>query len=111
MPVLETAYASRHDTPILMPTYRWADAKMDETMGEEAREITAFVREKLQEMRGAADVQDDGQRDLTALYPNTSFGAEKVESVFGPDLERLQVLKRKYDPECMWNTRYPLAPA
>ena len=70
VPVNEMAYASRHDAAIIVPDYRWVDSKMDETMRKEAREITAFVRDKLQEMRVAADVQDDGQRDVTAMYLN-----------------------------------------
>lgn len=110
VPVSEMAYASRHDTALIVPDYRWDDPKMDETMREEAREFTAFVREKLQELRVAADVQDDGQRDVTAMYPNVSSGVEKVKSVYGPNLERLQTLKKKYDPDCMWNKWYPITP-
>ncbi len=111
VPVSETAYAARHDTALFMVDYRWDDSKLDVTMREEVKETTAFVREKLQEMRVAADVQDDGQRDVTAIYPNISFGAEKMKSVFGPNLERLQRLKKKYDPDSMWNKWHPISPA
>ena len=79
---------------------------------EEVTGITAYVREQLQQKKVPAEIQDDGQRDITAIYPNISAGGEeKAKSVFGPNLPRLQALKQKYDSEVMWNKWFPIMPA
>ena len=106
-----TAYSGRYNNAWMMPDLQWDDPSLDAKMRQEVTSITAYVREKLQEKRIAAEVQDDGQRDMTAIYPNISAGGEeKAKSVYGSNLPRLQVLKQEYDPECMWNKWFPITP-
>lgn len=107
-----TAYSNRYNNAWIMPDLQWDDPSLDAKMREEVTAITAYVREKLQERKIPAEVQGDGQRDVTAIYPNISAGGEeKAKSVFGSNLPKLQMLKQKYDPECMWNKWFPIMPA
>ena len=111
VPAASTAYAGRYNNAWLMPDLQWNNPSLDAKMREEVTAITAFVREKLQEKKVTAEVQGDGQRDVTAIYPNISAGGEeKAKSVFGSNLPRLQALKHKYDPDSMWNKWFPIAP-
>lgn len=56
-------------------------------------------------------MQDDGQREVTAIFPNVSSGIEKSMSVYGNNLPKLRELKAKFDPHSMWNKWYPIEPA
>ncbi len=112
VPSSSTAYSGRHASAWILPDLQWNDPTLDAKMREEVTAMTAFVREKLQEKKVAAEVHDDGKPDVMAIYPNISVGGEeKAKSVFGPNLPRLQVLKQKYDPEIMWNKWFPITPA
>jgi FAD/FMN-containing dehydrogenase len=44
-------------------------------------------------------------------YFNASFGNEKPSLVFGDKLPRLRELKRKYDPNHVFNKWFPIVPA
>ena len=110
VPPTATAYSSRTNTAMMFPDLRWDNPKLDSTVRSETSAITAFVREKLKEARFAAKVQDDGQRDITAIYPNVSGGVAESKSVFGPNLERLKEIKKKYDPTFLFDKWYPISP-
>jgi hypothetical protein len=78
-------------------------------MRSEVTGITRHVRERVREQKGG---NLNGPRDETAIYPNISAGGEeKAKSVFGPNLPRLQALKKKYDPDFIWNKWFPIVPA
>ena len=112
VPSPATAYSGRYNNAWIMPDLQWNDPSLDAKMREEVTAITAFAREKLQEKKIPSEIQNDGQRDVTAIYPNISAGGEeKAKSVFGSNLPKLQALKQKYDPECMWNKWFPITPA
>ena len=107
-----TAYSGRFDNAWMIPDLQWDDPSLDGQMREEVTAITAYVREQLQQKKIVAEVQEDGQRDVTAIYPNISArGEEKAKSVFGSNLPKLEQLKRRYDPELMWNKWFPITPA
>ena len=107
-----TAYPGRFDNAWMIPDLQWDDPSMDLKMREEVTSITAYIREQSQQKKVATKIQDDGQRDVTAIYPNISAGGEeKAKSVFGSNLPKLQALKQKYDPEFMWNKWFPITPA
>lgn len=111
VPADATAYSARYNTALVVPSFLWQDPKLDQTMRSEASALTTYIREKLREAGVKAGVQADGQRDVTAIYANVSGGAEKSKSVFGSNLPRLQALKKRYDPNLMWDKWYPITPA
>ncbi|GES63905.1 hypothetical protein ATETN484_0009059200 [Aspergillus terreus] len=109
VPIDATAYSGRFDVAWMIPDLQWDDPAMDSTMRMEVTSITAHIRERVREAKGG---HVNGPRDATAIYPNISAGGEeKAKSVFGPNLPRLQVLKRKYDPDFIWNKWFPIVPA
>lgn len=108
IPIDAMAYSGRFDTAWMLPDLQWDDPSLDATMRREVTSITGYIREQMQ----ARNVQAPGDRDVTAIYPNISAGGEeKAKSVFGPNLPRLQQLKRKYDPDFIWNKWFPIMPA
>lgn len=111
VPADATAYSARYNTALVVPNLRWQDPKLDQTMRSEASALTAYIREKVREAGIKAGVQTDGQRDVTAIYANVSGGAEKSKSVYGSNLPRLQALKKKYDPNLVWDKWYPIIPS
>ena len=52
-----------------------------------------------------------GDRDFEAVYPNVGAKDERLENVFGSNLGRMREVKRKYDPEMLWDKWYPVTPA
>ena len=111
VPADATAYSNRNDTALFLPEIWWSKPERDAEMRSEVSAVTAWVREKLAEAKVKSIVQDDAQRDVTAIYPNVSSGVEKSKSVFGSNLGRLQQIKKKYDPDLMWDKWYPIEPA
>ena len=106
-----TAYSHRYNAALLVADYRWDDPSQDTAGRDNAKAITTLVKEKLKEERQSGKVMANGERDLTAVYPNIGGKNEKIESVFGANYPRLRELKKKYDPHILWNKWYPIQPA
>ena len=108
VPVDRMAYSGRYDTAWLIPELQYDDPELDAIMSRELVGITSFVREAMMKKKA----QMPTHRDYTAIYPNLSEGGEgKSKKVFGPNLQRLQQLKAKYDPDMVWNKWFPIVPA
>ena len=110
VPPAATAYANRNSHAIFIPDFRWDDPSLDMEMRGEAIGITQYIREELQEANVAARVQADGQKDFTETYANIGVGGSemKFKSIYGGNLSRLQELKKKYDPDMMWDKWFPI---
>lgn len=108
VPTDTTAYANRYDAAVVVPDFRWDDAKLDQTARRETTGIAAFMKEMLKDKDKRTRVQHDGEREFESFYPNVSSGTEKIESVYGSNLPRLRDLKAKYDPDMMWNKWFSL---
>ena len=48
--------------------------------------------------------------DFSRSYINFAHGDEDLEVVYGSSLQRLQTLKKKYDPKNLFNHWFPLSP-
>ena len=48
--------------------------------------------------------------DFLHSYINFAHGDEDLDVVYGPSLSRLQALKKKYDPNNVFNHWFPLTP-
>lgn len=82
----------------------WKDPKLDNSMRKETSNFVSFIRQELSDADTAGQVQQGGKRDVTASCPS----AEKLKSVFGENLPRLQKAKKKYDPTFMWDKWCPI---
>ncbi|KAJ6264667.1 hypothetical protein Dda_0816 [Drechslerella dactyloides] len=112
VPLDATAYANRRTGMLFGIDFIWDDQKLDERMMAEAKDCIGTLRriiKETNEQRGIADV--GGHVAATTLYPLITDGEEKLVSVFGPNLQRMRELKRKYDPNVMWDKWYPVDPA
>jgi hypothetical protein len=105
VPVSAMAFASRHKLVNVVLEVQYSDPSLDAKMREEASRIIGKVRQSVTEKRG---VQGQGGVLVNA---NFSSGYEKLNAVFGENLPRLRELKRKYDPDFIFNKWYPIPPA
>ena len=48
--------------------------------------------------------------DSVHSYINFAHGDEALDVVYGPNLQRLQALKKEYDPKNVFNHWFPLTP-
>ena len=110
VPMDATAYANRNNVAIIGVDYQWDDPSLDKEMRAAAVAYSTHVKDLVKERKLKALVHEDGQRDITACYPNFTTGDEKILSVYGENLPRLKELKRKYDPEFMWDKWFPISP-
>ena len=114
------AYANRREAISVAVDLKWTDPSLDQRMREEAVAISRLVKQMGEKQRRArlvkdnispdAQNKDDNTNDVT-VNANYSTGQEKVASIFGNNLSRLRVIKRKYDPDCVWNKWYCIPPA
>lgn len=74
--------------------------------------LDEFARDWARQTR---DLWNQGQPDLQpSTYVNYAHGDESLESIYGYEtwrLEKLRLLKAKYDPEGRFNYYNPITPA
>lgn len=104
VPADATAYGSRHEAINVAIDMAYADPKLDVELRNALKEIVQKARERAAANKGtsAPDVW---------VNANYSSGGEKIKNVFGSNLGRLSELKKKYDPNMVFNKWYPISPA
>jgi hypothetical protein len=105
VPVPAMAYASRHKLVNVMFRAQYDDPSLDAKMREEVSRIIGKVRKSVAEKR------DPQGHTEVLVNANFSSGYEMLNAVFGENLPRLRELKRKYDPDLIFNKWYPIPPA
>lgn len=105
VPVSAMAYASRHNLVNVVVEAQYDQPELDAVMREEVKNMITKARNLTTEKRKL-----QGKREVL-VNANFSSGSEKVNAVFGENLPRLRELKRKYDPDMMFNKWYPIPPA
>ena len=110
IPNSATAYANRYHVPMLTADFRWDKPELDKTARDEAKNITNNIKAKVKEFRNTATLRTEGQRDISTFYGNIASGDERSESLYGENLPRLKELKKKYDPNCLWDKWWPIFP-
>ena len=111
-PIAATAYANRYDAALVIGEFQWDDPSLDGIMREESLKVSKYVREKVKEKKDSeVRTQSSAENATSSAYANVSNGEEKLQSIFGENLPRLRELKRKFDPECVWDKWYTVLPA
>jgi hypothetical protein len=103
VPVSGTALASREKAILLALLVQYDSSVPDSLMREETKDMIGKVREQI----GRNDRNPEGGPILNA---NFASGSEKLKEIFGENLPRLRELKKKYDPNFIFNKWYPIAP-
>lgn len=121
VPVEKMAYANRHEAISVSIDLKYDDPSLDELMRQEsmafAGAIRSMGREKRKGLRAIKEKfppgSDDKAHDTNQVlvHANYSAGKENMVGVFGNNLDRLRVLKKKYDPGCVWDKWYCISPA
>jgi FAD/FMN-containing dehydrogenase len=97
-----TAYRSRGETIFMVVEAEYNDSVSNGAIREDVKTITDKVK--------ASKKRKDG-KSQDAFNFNVSGGAEKVKDAYGDNYPRLKELKRKYDPNFVFNKWYPISPA
>ena len=109
VPRSATAYVNRYHAPMLTADFRWDKPELDKTARDEAKNISNNIKDKLKAFRATAKLQVEGERDLESFYGNIAGGDEQTASLYGENLPKLKELKRKYDPDCLWDKWWPIS--
>jgi hypothetical protein len=96
-----TAYRSRGETIIVIMEAAYNDSVSNEEIRKDVRAITEKVN--------ASKRWKDGKSQNVFNF-NVSGGLEKVKDAYGENYPRLKELKRKYDPNFVFNKWYPISP-
>jgi len=97
----------------------WGNITISPNWGANRTDLDAYAREwvhSLVDKLTIAEKEDpllkEGEEVVVKKgYWNGSMGDEKSSLVFGNNYGRLRILKRKYDPDCVFKKWYPITPA
>ncbi|PMD17994.1 hypothetical protein NA56DRAFT_648167 [Hyaloscypha hepaticicola] len=96
-----TAYRSRDETIFVIMEAVYNSSVSNEAIRQDVKAITDKVK--------ASKRQKDG-KSQNLFNLNVSGGLEKVKEAYGENYPRLKELKRKYDPNFVFNKWYPISP-
>jgi hypothetical protein len=105
VPISAMAYASRHKLVNIVMEAQYDEPELDGVMREEVKNMIMKARNSTTEKR---ELQGKSEVLVNA---NFSSGSEKLNAIFGENLPRLREIKRKYDPDFIFNKWYPIPPA
>ena len=104
VPISAMAYASRRLATLVIMEVQYNTPTLDQASRTESKRMMGRVRD-LVKKRG---LNPEGGAFFNA---NISEGTEKVAEMFGENFARLRALKKKYDPNFVFNKWYPIPPA
>ncbi|PYH75712.1 FAD binding domain protein [Aspergillus uvarum CBS 121591] len=80
----------------------WMDEKDDARAGEKGRHLKALITTEAEKREG----KEEGGAVVYSNFVET--GDRSIEELFGENLDRLRLLKAKYDPTNLFNKTHPL---
>lgn len=104
IPVSAMAFALRRTAVMGAIEAQYDVSVSDAVMRDEVKTITDKARDVMRKK----GLYPEGTATFNA---NISTGLEKITDMFGENLPRLRELKKKYDPNFVFNKWYPVAPA
>lgn len=115
------AYASRYpNAAVVGPNLQWGDPDLDDMVRDETKKMADMIRDGLKKRRDAAIVNGEvinggvkgvDERELDAVHPTLNTGDTKIRTMFGPNLAKLRQLKKKFDPDSLFDKWYYITPA
>ncbi|KAG8930129.1 hypothetical protein FRC01_003231 [Tulasnella sp. 417] len=107
VPLDATAYAGRGIGIEFLAWIYYTDPSLDTVTRDQVREWCSIVSNEA----SIATKAGKGDEALGIGYANYDPDPKGAAMVFGPNYERLRMVKRKYDPDCIWKKWYPIEPA
>ncbi|KAG8904961.1 hypothetical protein FRB99_000963 [Tulasnella sp. 403] len=99
VPVEATAYGHRHSRATAMMCVAWKDPSFDS----QAKDALLNLKSIVSSSSSPAVQQDIGYPNYADIYASQNDTDEYAKQIFGPNYERLKVVKAKWDPEGVWN--------
>ena len=87
----------------------WTEEGLDGRCRQWARDCAEMFKEELKRTGKEGQVKGDG--GAVMLYGNYDQYDEKSRDIFGANYERLQGLKRRFDPSGVFDKLFPIVPA
>ncbi|KAM0300334.1 hypothetical protein HYE67_010473 [Fusarium culmorum] len=101
-----TAYANRGDYYDVLTLFGWEDPDHDG----EVREFNRSICRKVRETNGyQADSGGHWSKGPVGVYINVKAGGISPNDAWGANLPRLRELKKKYDPQNVFNKWHSIA--
>ena len=101
----DTAYALRQNGILANLNLIHKNVKMNKAVRADAQALMERLRMALR------DEKFSDHTDEVVTLANLAAPGEKVQKLWGPKYEKLQLLKRKYDPDFVFNKWFPIPPA
>ncbi|KAG8898866.1 hypothetical protein FRB99_007089, partial [Tulasnella sp. 403] len=106
-PVESAAYAQRHSATRVLLGLVWTD----EEFTPHARDAILNLKQAVSSASTKEAQEAVGHVNYSDIYSGCNETDEHARKLFGANYARLQELKRKYDPDVVWNRWFVIRPA
>lgn len=104
--VPDTAYTLRSNGMLTNLNLVHKNVKKNKEIRVAGQELMEQIRAELQRR----EIKEDENEDGVVALANLAAPGEKSQRLWGPKFNKLQALKKKYDPEFVFNKWFPIPP-